>query len=267
MNGYYDTLFQQAQLNLYISKLTLCAPDWREENITLDFCKIYYFLGGEGKLIIGGDTYYPKAGEMYLIPSGVCHSYSHNPEKRVYKYWCHFSLKFGEIAEFSYHKDCVCCKPDKEYADALFERLCELDRAGGDLNRLLQKACLLELCYMFFSSVPIEKMLVLQKNDFHYIVSNYISSHLTDTLTVGGLAETVHLQPNYFVNKFKKSFGTTPIEYINTLRLEAASKEIIQNPGRRIEDIARQFGFDDYRYFGRIFKRRYGVSPRNFKKM
>ncbi len=267
MDGYYDTLFQQAQVNLYISKLTLCAPDWKEDDITLDFCKIYYFLGGEGKLIINGDTYYPKPGEMYLIPSGVCHSYSHNPEKRVYKYWCHFALKLGEFTEFLYHKDCVFCKPEETYATSLFRRLCELDNTTGYLDRLLQKSCLMELCHLFFSSVPAEKLFQPKKDEFNYVVSRFIAERLNEALTINELAEIVHLQPNYFVSKFKKSFGTTPIEYINTLRLDAASRELIQKPEKRIEEIARQFGFEDYRYFGRIFKKRYGTSPRNFRKM
>ncbi|MDD6035782.1 MAG: AraC family transcriptional regulator [Lachnospiraceae bacterium] len=267
MDRYYDMLFRQAQVDLYISRLTLCAPDWREDNITLDFCKIYYFLDGEGKLVINGDTYYPKAGEMFLIPSGVRHSYSHNPENPVYKYWCHFALKLGEFSKFLYHKDCVFCRPDKEYAKGLFARLCELDGKDGYLERLLQKSCLLELCHLFFSSVPVERMLIPQKDDFYYIVSNFIASHLAERLTIAELAETVRLQPNYFVNRFKKSFGTTPIEYINTLRLDAASKEIIASTGKSIEEIAHQSGFEDYRYFGRIFKRRYGASPRSFRKM
>lgn len=266
-NDYYDILFQQAQVQLYISRLTLCPPYWGESDITLDFSKLYYFLGGEGRLVINGDTYYPKAGEMYLIPSGICHSYSHNPEKPVYKYWCHFALKFGEISGFSYHKDCVFCRPDEKIAVPLFKRLCELDRPSNSLELLLQKSSLLELCYLFFSAVDVRKMLVSGKDDFYYIVSEYISSHLADTLTVRELSEIAHLQPNYFMSKFKKCFGTTPVSYINTLRLDASSKEIVKNPRKSIEEIARQFGFNDYRYFGRIFKKRYGTTPGNFRKM
>ena len=267
MNGYYDTRFQQAQANLFISRLTLCAPEWGEENITLDFCKIYFFLGGEGKLVINGDTYYPKEGEMYLIPSGVTHSYSHNPENPVYKYWCHFSLRFGDLTEFLYHKDCVFCKPDRKYATSLFVKLCELDTVEGYLNRLLQKSCLLELCHLFFSQVPAEKLFRPKEDEFYFVVSRYITERLHEPLSLNRLADEVHLQPNYFVSKFKKNFGMTPVEYINTLRLDASSKEMLQHPEKRIEDIARQFGFEDYRYFGRIFKKRFGTSPRGFRKM
>lgn len=266
MNNYYDNLLSQIQVNLSVARLTLCPSYWGEEDITLDHCKIYYFLDGEGKLVINGDTYYPKPGEMYLLPSGVRHSYSHNPQKPVYKYWCHFYMKFGEISKFIYDKSCVCCKPDMEYATALFEKLCHLDSASG-VERIMQKSCLLELCYMYFSSVPVERILFVQKDDFYAVISRYISDNLTEKITVDELSHIAHLQPNYFVSKFKKSFGTTPIEYINSLRLEGAARELTQSRDGSIEDIARRYGFDDYRYFGRLFRRRYGSSPREFRKV
>ena len=120
---------------------------------------------------------------------------------------------------------------------------------------------------MFFSSVPVEKLFRPKEDEFYFMVSRFIAERLKEPLSINQLAETVHLQPNYFVSKFKKNFGMTPIEYINTLRLDASAKEMLQNPEKRIEDIARQFGFEDYRYFGRLFKKRYGTSPRSFKKM
>ncbi len=267
MNSYYNTLFQQAQANLYISNLNVCAPDWGENDITLDFSKIYYFLDGDCKLIIDGDAYYPQPGEMYFIPSGTCHSFSHNPKHPVYKYWCHFSLRFGDNASLLYHRDTVFCIPDSAIAVPIFQKLCELSTPANYQDYLLQKSCLLELCHLFLSSVDTEKMLVSNEEDFCYILNNYISKHLSDTLSVQELAKVVHLQPNYFINKFKKSFGETPTDYINTLRLDAAVKELSTNSCKSIGDIARQFGYNDYRYFDRIFKRRYGVTPGTFRKV
>ena len=120
---------------------------------------------------------------------------------------------------------------------------------------------------MFLASVDLNKILISDKMDFYYIINQYITSHLSDSLSVNELARVVHLQPNYFINKFKSSFGATPTDYINTLRLDAAVKELTAHPQKNIEAIALQLGYHDYRYFDRIFKKRYGVTPSTIRRL
>lgn len=262
MNQYFDTIFQMAQVNLYISELTECQENWGESNITLDYCKFYYFLGGQGTLIIGGDKYEPRSGELFLIPSGVTHSYSHNPKAPVYKYWCHFSLRFGELSTFTYHKNCISCIPSKRDTVTLFEKLTQAYSQRDPLARFLEKTYLLELCHLFLSNIPFENLFQNPQQLFLFQVSEYLGQHYKENLSITKIAADLHLQKNYFINKFTKNFGVSPIEYINTLKLEDARTKILQYPELSIEEIALSSGFQDYRYFSRLFKRRFGKSPR-----
>ena len=259
MNTYYNNFLHQLGVDLYFSRLTLCIPEWGADNITCDFNKFYYFLGGEGKLIIEGDTYYPKPGEWYLIPKGTQHSYSHNPNKPIFQHWCHFSMKFGNAPNLKYTKDTIRCIPDESIIKPLFEKLNTLNDSSDMIDIVLQKSCLLTMCHLFFTSVNFKKMIAIPSDDFYNIISSFISNHISDPISINHLAGIVHLQPNYFITKFKKSFGTTPIDYIKSQRLGLAAQKIISMPDESIENIAQECGFSDYRYFDRVFKKRFSL--------
>ncbi|MDO5479350.1 MAG: helix-turn-helix transcriptional regulator, partial [Clostridia bacterium] len=64
---------------------------------------------------------------------------------------------------------------------------------------------------------------------------------------------------------FKSAAKTSPIKYINYLRLEKA-KNLLSESSLKVSEIAVQVGFSDSFYFSRLFKKETGVSPASFKK-
>ncbi|KRE34626.1 AraC family transcriptional regulator [Paenibacillus sp. Soil522] len=58
-------------------------------------------------------------------------------------------------------------------------------------------------------------------------------------LTIDELAERAHLHPNYFIRVFKRHFGTSPIQYVNRKRIEAA-KWILASTNLMLAEIWRQ---------------------------
>jgi len=63
---------------------------------------------------------------------------------------------------------------------------------------------------------------------------------------------------------FGKTFGVTPVEYRNAVRLERA-KALLGNPRLSIADVAYAVGFQDPGYFTRQFRKQNGVSPKAFR--
>ncbi len=63
---------------------------------------------------------------------------------------------------------------------------------------------------------------------------------------------------------FKAATGTSPMRYINYLRLEKA-KTLLSESSMKISEIANATGFSDPYYFSRIFKKETGVSPASFR--
>lgn len=64
---------------------------------------------------------------------------------------------------------------------------------------------------------------------------------------------------------FKKSFGISPLQYVNSLRVEHACNLLLDTQ-MKVGDIAEQLGYDDLVYFGRIFKKVTGYSAQAFRR-
>lgn len=71
---------------------------------------------------------------------------------------------------------------------------------------------------------------------------------------------------DYLCRLFRQEMNTTPHKYLANLRLEAAASMLRQGAGRSVTEIARACGYSDPLYFSRVFKKRYGVSPREYGK-
>ena len=92
-----------------------------------------------------------------------------------------------------------------------------------------------------------------------YLHANYTNSDLS-VLT---LCDVAHVSDTWFRKLFMKCYGTKPITYINTLRIDYA-KELLESGYYKIESVATMAGFDDAKYFSTLFKRYTGLSPSQY---
>lgn len=76
---------------------------------------------------------------------------------------------------------------------------------------------------------------------------------------------TLPFNTEYLKKMFKRETGLTPLQYLTEKRLENAASTLSTYCGKaNISETARLCGFDDPLYFSRLFKRKYGASPRNY---
>ena len=93
----------------------------------------------------------------------------------------------------------------------------------------------------------------------------FINEHYRENISLGQVAEYVHLSPAYFSTIFKRYLGQGFSEYLALRRLSAVRGRLVSGT-ERIKDIAESEGFTDYQYFCRLFKRVVGVSPSVYRK-
>lgn len=93
----------------------------------------------------------------------------------------------------------------------------------------------------------------------------YIHEHYSSAeLSLGEVCQHVHLSLSYFSSLFKQETGLTFVEYLTKHRLSKA-KELLLATGLKTYDIAERVGYQDPQYFSVIFKRRVGMSPKEFR--
>ena len=84
-------------------------------------------------------------------------------------------------------------------------------------------------------------------------------------ISIAEMAESVHLSPNRFAVLYKTFFGVTPHATLLEARLMAA-RYLLHAGTLPIKEIARQCGWEDEYYFSRLFKRRTGLTPGEFRR-
>jgi YesN/AraC family two-component response regulator len=95
-------------------------------------------------------------------------------------------------------------------------------------------------------------------------VINMVEFNLAEPLTLSTLAKQFTIDPSYLSHHFAQEMGMTLTNFINMKRLERA-KFLIGGSDMYIQEIAEECGFQDVNYFIRLFKRKYGKTPREYR--
>lgn len=92
----------------------------------------------------------------------------------------------------------------------------------------------------------------------------YIQDGFSRKLTVNDLAQQVAISVSNYAHNFREVAGITPMRYLRDVRL-AQAKVLLAGGGLRMVEVASRVGFDSVEHFTREFKRRFDVSPSEFK--
>ena len=91
-------------------------------------------------------------------------------------------------------------------------------------------------------------------------VAIYINKHFQKKITLKFLAQKSGMSTTLFLMKFKEKFNTSPIKYLNEVRMNHACN-LLENTNLPIKEIAYESGFYDSNYFIKLFKREFRISP------
>ena len=95
-------------------------------------------------------------------------------------------------------------------------------------------------------------------------IKNYIDMRLSSNLKIGSIADTFNISPAHLSRRFKETVGESPRDYIVNARLKQ-SAELMTEHGLSPTEAAAAVGYYDIYLFSKMFKRRYGISPRKYK--
>ncbi|MDU5334022.1 response regulator [Enterococcus sp.] len=94
----------------------------------------------------------------------------------------------------------------------------------------------------------------------------YIKQNFSDTeLSLGSVADHINLSSSHFSTIFSQALGKTFVEYLTEQRLKEA-KRLLANTDWKLSVIATEIGYNDPNYFSYIFKRKEGLSPKEYRK-
>lgn len=97
------------------------------------------------------------------------------------------------------------------------------------------------------------------------VILEYIQENYMNTISINDLANIVNFSDHYFMKFFKKNMGVTCVDYINDYRLNVATN-LLTTTDLSISEIGEKVGILNTSYFNRIFKKKYNVTPKEYRK-
>ena len=95
--------------------------------------------------------------------------------------------------------------------------------------------------------------------------ARFINEHFRQQITAGDIANAAGFSPNYLSRKFREAAGIGVHDYLVFIRLRNAAFELLTTDDS-VTDIALRSGFSDSNYFKDVFKKKYGMTPREYRK-
>jgi Response regulator containing CheY-like receiver domain and AraC-type DNA-binding domain len=96
------------------------------------------------------------------------------------------------------------------------------------------------------------------------LLLDYIHAHFTEPLTLTEVAKVFHFNPSYLSTFFASHNPEGFNEYLNKIRVEKAS-ELLRDGEASISEISGMVGYSDHSYFTKVFKKRTGLSPSQYR--
>ena len=96
-------------------------------------------------------------------------------------------------------------------------------------------------------------------------VIEHMRSHFAKPIDMAAMARLVSLSPSQFRRAFKKLLRESPLQFVLRLRVQHAAN-LLGSTSLNMAEIADRCGFEDQGYFARQFRKRIGLSPREYRR-
>ena len=241
-----------------------------------EFCEMEYVISGTGSQILNGVTHPLEKGSLYFINPSDFHEIIVEKENPVELY----NVKLSEtlIRDELYHK---LYSNEKENITVLSGQ--NFIDVENDFKLLLNEYNNARMFKEILITDLIEKILItIIRNGSSNNTSNsiiepkylqhhvyksliYIQNNFQKNITLEEMANLSHISPNYFSELFHKTVGCSFQNYLQNLKLRNALI-LLKNTKLTASEICERSGFNSYAHFSRLFKQKYGYSPRSLHK-
>ena len=239
--------------------------------------ELTYIVKGNGYRIVG-NSYEPfNDGDLVLLGSNLPHTWSGkadgdvNSDAIVIQFSSEFISSFLEFNESILIKKMlesslrgINFEPDEQ----LVTRIIEITETNG-VDRILKLISILDI-------LSKKQIKLIAPNTFHNVVSKksevrinkvclFIQNNFQNKIYLKEVADLIYLTESNFCKFFKKATGKTYSDYVNEIRINEASRLLIQTD-KTISQISFECGFETLSYFNRVFLSKKGITPSVYRK-
>ena len=201
------------------------------------------------------------AGEMIFIPKGISYTYCVESHEDSVSVLLNMDADFKENISPKVYP-----LKDVYGSEYIINQFVDSWNFGTMADRYKCIAHLYDLLSYISNYNNLEYM---EKKKFKLIdpALNYLKSHIYDsTLKADDLAAICGISNTYFREIFALRFGSSPKNYITEKRMSRAKAIIDNGEFDTVKNLAISVGYDDPLYFGKVFKKHFGMPPATINK-
>ncbi|MBQ2744403.1 MAG: AraC family transcriptional regulator [Lachnospiraceae bacterium] len=246
--------------------------------------EIIYIKKGAGIISLDLDYHHVKSGDIILIVPGQLHSIEQKDNETME----YENIIFGSEILTSKHND-FCYN---HFFSSLTKRTvqvptifnastcsyyCDIAKCIDSADEICKtfphgyqlaiKSYLFQMFYIIFTNLPKDTTPVKRKKslDKMKLIIKYVENNYADNITIEDMARLCDFSQSHFMKFFKNNMEVSFIEYLNNYRLTMASRLLLSSSSSIIA-IAMESGFDNLSYFNRLFKKKYEMTPSEFRR-
>lgn len=249
-----------------VNKRTVCKLHCHDEEYEL-----YYMLDGGTTYFIEEEIFRINKGDFVLIPKGVWHSTDNQHYSRNERILISFGEElFSERTQLvleALSDSAVICVPDTKLPDLealLFKIEAEYQQQKKGRKCMLD-IYVQELLFLLYRYKCNRKNVVHESDKIVYSVSEYISQHYDQEITLKDLSRHFAISEGYLSRKFKAVSGLGINQYITYVRISHAEK-LLKESKLSVTEIAEKCGFCGSTYFSSVFRKIKGMPPLTYRK-
>ncbi len=247
-----------------LTGVTYPDPHYRIDRDRSPVLCLEYVISGKGHVEVGGRSFDPQEGDVYLLPMGLHHRYRSDPHDPWKKIWmnlrgtlCADLLRNYRLGETYHIPDCP--------LQTLFQEFVSVCAAPPADPWELERQCAL-LFHQILSRIR-SSLSILPEQPSGPVeqARELLDRSLYSPVSVEKVAVSVGLSPSQLTRVFSTRFGVTPYRYLLSRRLETACL-LLRGTALPVREIAFRLCFSDEHYFSTLFHRKTGVTPSVYRR-
>lgn len=206
-----------------------------------------------------------KAGTAFLLFPDTWHRYKPSEETGWEEFWVGYN---GLYADYLMQQKCfrrnspfIHIDTNSELLNVFLQLIETLKQENYEQLATCQMSQLLALVYASAVSNDAQRQ---QKNDLIHAARFIIHENIDKNINMEEIAKKLNVSYPWFRRTFREVIGVAPGKYHLNLRIERAGK-MLRQTHLSVAEIAYTLGFESEFYFSRIFKKKTGLPPRQFR--
>lgn len=237
---------------------------------TTTYYSLHFVLEGSGTYVQDGKSYALRRNDLFCLFPNRSHEYFAADDDPLQMAWIAFDGKkalsilerLGIVPAVPFLRDAI--RPEvRQLLDVFFARIRAKGRDVSDLAKL-------SAFFNVFEALPnrgAEREKGTGKSSGSWLQKgvDYLEMHYAEGITIEQAASFVGVDSAYFSRKFNAAYGTSPIKYLQNVKMKAA-RNMLAETSYSLTEIALSVGYPDLFSFSKAFKKHFAVSPSEFRR-